>query len=275
MDKKRYKKTRYQNIFKNIKNGNYIVRISNPDTTISRDKNNNKIYDINLAKDIRDNKSNHIIKTQQINNKDVFEKVWKMYIGESVERLAYKTYRKKIIFYNRFFKPYFEGLKISKINKKDINNFINKIDTTNKQKNEISTQLKAFFNWCIKKDILFINPASNIEIFKTEKKEMCYWLPEHIKTILNLLNNDINNNVNVKTAYMLKIFIMLSFSLGARTGEVRALRFCDISKEYKTISINHSIEYNPKSESYLKETKNKYSKRKIDISDLLLNELLE
>lgn len=50
MDKKRYKNTRYQNIYKNIKNGNYIIRISNPDTTISKDKNNNKIYSDTLLR---------------------------------------------------------------------------------------------------------------------------------------------------------------------------------------------------------------------------------
>ena len=39
MDLKRYRKTRYENIYQNIKNKNYIITISNPKTTISESVN--------------------------------------------------------------------------------------------------------------------------------------------------------------------------------------------------------------------------------------------
>lgn len=65
MDKKRYSKTRYQNIYKNIKNKNYIVSISTPKTTLST-IDGKKIYNINDAIKLRDDtrKKHYIIKQQ-------------------------------------------------------------------------------------------------------------------------------------------------------------------------------------------------------------------
>lgn len=275
MDKKRYNNTRYQNIYKNIKNGNYIIRISNPDTTISKDKNNNKIYDINIAKDIRDNKSNHIIKTQQISNKDNFEKVYLKYIEDCKKKLAYNTYHKKEKLYKSHFKNYFDDLRVSKILKQDIIQFVSTVQTTILQKNILLKELRAFFNWCIKKEIILINPLTSIEYFKIDKKEMKYWTPEHLKKILEYLNNNIKNNTEKEKSYIIKTIILLGFTTGARIGELRALKFTDIDITYKTIKIAHSIEYNPNSKLLIKETKNTYSKRIINISDKLLNELLD
>ena len=275
MDKKRYKKTRYQNIFKNIKNGNYIIRISNPDTTISKDKSNNKIYDINLAKDIRDNKSNKIVKMQQINSKDSFKKIYLKYIDDCKKKLAYNTYHKKEKLYNAHFKNYFDDLKVSKIMKSDIIQFINNVQTTNLQKNILLKELRAFFNWCIKKEIILLNPLISIEYFKTEKQEMKYWTPDHLKTIIDYLNNNIDNNIEKEKSYIIKIIILLGFTTGARIGELRALKFTDIQIDYKTINVAHSIEYAPNTTNLIKETKNYYSKRVVNISDKLLNELLD
>jgi integrase len=275
MDKKRYKKTRYQNIYKNIKNGNYIVQISNPKTTISKDKNNNKIFDINLAKDIRDNKSNHIIKTQQINNKDNFENLYLSYIKECKKKLAYNTYHKKEKLYKAHFKNYFDDLKVSKILKSDIVQFINNVQTTNLQKNILLKELRAFFNWCIKKEVIYLNPLISIDYFKIEKQEMKYWTPEHLKKILDYLNNNIKNNLKKEKSYIIKILILLGFNTGLRIGELRALNFNDIDMDYKTIKIVHSIEYAPNNTNLIKDTKNVYSKRIVNISDKLLNELLD
>lgn len=273
MDKKRYKSTRYQNIYKNIKNGNYIIRISNPDTTISKDKNNNKIYDINLAKDIRDNKSNRIVKTQQIKSKDVFSKVWSEYIKDCKKKLEYNTYHKKEKLYNSHYEKFFNDLKVSKILKQDVKLFLNNARTTNGQKNILLKELRAFFNWCIKKEILLMNPTKNIEYFKEEKKEMRYWTPEHLKKILSVLDDDIKNNVNKSNAYFIKMFIILGFNLGARIGEVRALSFCDVLEDYNKVFIRHSIEYNPNIKTFLKATKNPHSKRSVDVSPKLIHEI--
>lgn len=261
MDKKRYKNTRYQNIYKNIKNGNYIIRISNPDTTISKDKNNNKIYDINLAKDIRDNKSNRIVKTQQISNKDNFEKLYLLYIEDCKKKLTYNTYHKKEKLYKAHFKRYFDDLRVSKILKSDVVQFINNVQTTSLQKNILLKELRAFFNWCIKKEIILLNPLISIEYFKIDKKEMKYWTPEQLKKILDYLNTNIKNNLQKEKSYIIKILILLGFNTGLRIGELRALNFKDIDIDYKTIKIAHSIEYDPNNKDLIKDTKKRVFKK--------------
>lgn len=274
MDLKRYKKTRYQNIFKSINNGNYIITISKPKTTISFDQKGNKIFDISTALDIRNSKSTKIIKTQQIKTKDSFQTVWEKYM-DAMSNLSFNSLKKKRIFYNKYFKYYFGDMKLSKITKEDISDFLKFADTTNKEKNALLMQLKIFFNWCIKNDILLYSPARYTEKLKEEKKDIRYWLPEHIKKMVDVLNDDILiGDLQTKhIAYIIKMVVLIGFSLGDRIGETRALRFKDISKEFNIISINHSIDYDPSTKNFLKETKNQNSKRKVDVSPKLLYEI--
>ena len=93
MDKKIYSKTRYQNIYKNKKNGNYIISISNPKTTISKfdDK---KIYDIDVALKLRNNSQLKPIKTADTGT---FKELWGKYMVEceKVEKQAYNTRKKR------------------------------------------------------------------------------------------------------------------------------------------------------------------------------------
>lgn len=273
MDMKRYKKTRYQNIYKSIKNQNYIIVIPGTRTTISKDEKQNKIFDIDMAIKLRDNKKIRITKKSQTNTY-TYEHIWQYYISYCENNLSYNTCKKKKLLYNAYIKD-IKDIKISKLTKQDIIKFISNLSTTTKQKNVILKQIKAFLNWCVDKEYIVFNPAITISKQKEEKKEMKYWLPGHLKAILNVLNEDIANGSDdtKRVAYVTKMIILLGFNLGDRLGETRALRFCDISEEYKTITISHSIDYDPKSKTFIKDTKNEHSKRTIDVSDKLLKEI--
>ena len=72
MDLKRYEKTRYQNIYRNKKNKNYMIMISNPKTTIGI-VNGKKIFDIEEAKKIRDNPKIRLQKESEIKTKNNFD----------------------------------------------------------------------------------------------------------------------------------------------------------------------------------------------------------
>lgn len=274
MDMKRYKKTRYQNIYKSIKNQNYIIVVPGTRTTISKDEKQNKIFDIELALKLRDSKKLRITKKQEAIKSKNFEEVWKEYIKCCNKTLSYNTLKRKRIFYNSHF-YLFNSYKLSKITKNDINKLLISSDSTTKTKNKILSELKAFFNWCVREEYLIFNPASTIVKKKEDKREMKYWLPEHLKLMLNTLEDDVVNGDEKKKriAYAIKMVILLGFSLGDRLGETRALRFCDISKEYKTITINHSINYDTSDTNFLKVTKNEESKRVIDVSDKLMGEI--
>lgn len=274
MNLKTYEKTRYQNIYRHKKNKNYIVKINVPvDTTISN-INGNKILKLEEALKIRDNPKTKIQKQNEIQVKGSFDEIWEKYIFwcKYNDKQAYNTYRKKEYYYNAFFKNHFKQ-NITKINKtilvKDIDNF----NTTDKEKNAIIKELKAFFNWCKKEEYIIINPMDNIKKYKVTKSEMKYWQPDEIKRFFDYINECINSNTDKEKAYRIKMLVLLCFSLGDRIGETRALTFGSINKDKSLINISHSINYDPKSNDYLSSTKNYWSQRSIDISNNLIKEL--
>lgn len=233
-----------------------------------------KIFKIDDAIKIRDNPKIKIQKGLEVTNKEDFDSLWEKYIYSCkyIMKLAYTTILEKEKMYNKYAKNAFSK-KVSKISKEDVTLFIENMDTTYKQKNAMLKELKAFFNWCIKEEYLITSPAKNISKYKVEKTEMKYWTPNEVTKFIYTLNQDIDNKVNVYTAYRTKIFTLLEFSLGDRVGETRALTFDSIDNKLGIIKIKHSINYDRKSSDFLSYTKNYHSQREVDISYKIIQEV--
>lgn len=260
-----YQKTRYQNIYRHKKNKNYVIRMNKPVETSISEIDGKKIFKIEDAVKIRDDPKIKIQRTVEIKYSDNFDEIWKKYMDycQYEEKMSYNTCNKKNKIYNKHLKNKFKQ-QIGKIKKENIAKFLDKIDTTNKQKNEILKQLKAFFAWCLDENFILIDPAKRIKKYKVTKTEMKYWLPEHIIKILTVINHDINKSIipsdkkglKIKyKAYIVKMIIVIGFSLGDRIGETRALQFGKVSSEFNTIRISNSINYNTKDENFLSSTK--------------------
>ena len=83
MDKKIYKRTRYQNIYYNMKKKNYIINFTRPNMTIS-EIDGNKIFDINSAIDLRNSYKSKITKMQtNAIAKNTFEELYTKYLEYS------------------------------------------------------------------------------------------------------------------------------------------------------------------------------------------------
>lgn len=276
MNMKIYEKTRYQNIYRHQKNKNYIIMMSKPVKTSISSINGKKIVKIEDALKIRDNPKIKVQKGLEVIHKEDFDSLWDKYVSycKYQKKIEYNTLNRK----NKIYKKYFKGnftKKISKLRKEELARFLNDLDTTNKQKNEVLKELKAFFNWCVAEEILITSPAKNINHYKVEKTEMKYWTSKEIKQILEVLNNDIkSNNVNlIKKARLIKIFILINFSLGDRVGETRALTFECFDEKLGVVKIKHSINYDTSSNDFLSNTKNYHSQRVVDVSDKLIQEV--
>lgn len=260
MNTKIYEKTRYQNIYRHKKNKNYLVMISKPVKTTISTIDNQKILRIEDALKVRDNPKIKDQKAIEIINAGDFDTFYTKYINwcENVQKLAKNSIIRKSKTYNRYLKNVFKK-KLSKINEEDFIYYINGLKCTDKTKNEIIKESKAFLNWCVKQKVLLYNPIINIKKYKVLKTEMKYWTPEEIKAFFITIDNDINNNINKEIAYRTKMFVLLGFSLGARTGEILNLSFSNFSYTKNTVSI--------------KGTKTKKSDREIDVSTKLVDEL--
>lgn len=276
MDKKIYEKTRYQNIYRHKKNKNYLIMMSKPVKTSISTIDGKKIMKLEDALKIRDNPKIKVQKGLEITYKEDFDSLWCKYItaNKNELQLAYNTIIRKEKMYNKYLKGYFSK-KVSKITKDEIITFLNKMDTSDKQKNEMIRLLKAFFNWCIKEEYLIVSPMLSINKFKTEKPQMKYWTPDEIKRVLNTLEEDIksNNYFLIKKARLVKMLILINFSLGDRVGETRALTYDCFNENLGIVSIKHSINYDTSSDDFLSDTKNYQSQRDVDISRKLINEV--
>lgn len=274
MDLKTYEKTRWQNIYRHKKNKNYVIMISKPiKTSVSRIE-GKKIFDKEQAIKIRDTYKPNISTYRNVNTD--FDTLYLKYIDncEMVQKLAYNTILKKKRVYNRYFKNKFSK-KINKINKNDIIKLVNYSECSEKQKNLLITQLKSFFNWCIKEEIVYVSPILNMPLYKVSKNEMKYWTPNNLKKFLSTLNEDIKNWETKEVAYRIKLLTLISFSLGCRIGETRSLSFNSFDIENKKVNILHSINYDNKNNNYVKTTKTYHSQREVDITEKLINEVLQ
>lgn len=276
MDKKTYEKTRYQNIYRHIKNKNYVIMMSTPvKTSISRIE-GKKIFKIEDALKIRDNPKIKAQKGLETTYKEDFDTLWCKYINvcKNELQLAYNTVIRKEKMYNRYLKNKINK-KVSKITKDEMSKFLNDMDSSDKQKNQMLKELKAFFNWCIKEEYLIVSPIANIKKYKIQKSEMKFWTPDELSKILNILNEDIENGAlnEVIKAHLIKLFILINFSLGDRVGETRALTFDCFDEKLGIVRIKHSINYDRNSSDFLSNTKNYHSQREVEISSRLIAEV--
>jgi tyrosine recombinase xerC len=74
-------------------------------------------------------------------------------------------------------------------------------------------------------------------------------------------------------ASMVKILILIGFSLGDRIGETRALTFDCFDEKLGIVKIKHSINYDKEDEKFLSDTKNYPSQRDVNITKKLISEV--
>lgn len=268
MDMKVYKRTRYQNIYKH-KNGNYVVILNKPvKSSISR-INGEKIWKIEEALKIRDNPKIGLQKKSEMLYKDDFDYLFDKYLNwcVNVDKQSYNNTSKKEIKYNAYLKGKFKK-PLNKITTEEYAMIISKLNTTDKQKNQVLKLLKAFLNWCVNEEILIYNPASKIKNYKVSKTEMKYWESDDIKSFFEYINTE-----NTEQAYRIRLMVLLGLSIGDRIGESRALTFGSIDCNHNTITINHSINYDPNSTNFLSNTKTYSSQRTIEVSEELIKEI--
>lgn len=276
MDKKVYENTRYQNIYRHKKNKNYVVMISKPvKTSISR-FNGKKILSIDDALKVRDNSIIKAQKAIETKDKNTFDELWEKYINDCryVKKLSYTTLTRKEKDYNRYFKNKIE-VKVTKADTDFWSKYIDKLDCSDKQKNEMIKQIKAFYNWLIDNDIANYNPLSKIKKYKVEKTEMQFWTKEELSRFFNKMEEyaGSEDKETKKSALMIQTLVMIAFTLGDRIAETRALTFDSIDKNKELINISHSINYDRTSENFLGNTKNYQSQRKIVIIPKLIEQI--
>lgn len=153
------------------------------------------------------------------NNTMTFKSAYDLYLIECKKKDSPTTYFNKERSYRKRY-DCFEDLKINKIKENDIIEWINNLKKELKTETvRVSEQnLNAFFNWCIKRKILEINPFIFIDRTKKEKTKLNFWTEKEFNEFIDIVDND----------YYKLIFTTL-FYTGLRKGELFGLKYEDIS----------------------------------------------
>lgn len=249
MKKDKYEKTQYPNIWKNKIDGTYAIDIS-----LGTDSKGKRIRTtrtgIKKEKEAREILSNIKLKKQikiEITEKAKFEDLLDEYydwllIGKKIKESTLNRKKSRI---NSRILPYFKGMKIVNINRKDIEGYHKYLDSATKQfhgkngiistdipldnetKNSIHKTLSAYFNWIITyKELIKVNPCKSVTNFKIEKKDIEYYTLNQLNLLMKTIEGD-----NTKEEHI-RLFIMAViqglFISGFRPGEFLGLRFTDV-----------------------------------------------
>ena len=153
-------------------------------------------------------------------------------------------------------------IKVTNLNVKILEDFyndlINNTNLSTKTIRHYQTLINTMLNDAKKWGYILVNPNENIERIKVIKKEIKFYTPEEVNTLLKVLENE---------SLKYRALIYLALDSGARRGEITGLTWNDVDFDNNTININKTTQYVAGVGVFEKSTKNETSNRVVYISD--------
>ena len=167
-----------------------------------------------------------------IDKNALFNEVYDKYILDCESKNFSPTTLDNIKFNYRQKYTRFENTKISKIKDVDLINWIEwlKHDLSTETVRTREASLNAFFNWCIKKKIIDINPFIYIDRTKSTKAKLNFWTEEQFKSFLTVVNCETH-----------KLIFTTLFYTGLRKGEFCGLNSSDINFDKNELHLSHTV----------------------------------
>ena len=260
MDKKLFEKTKYNNIYKNKKNGTYAIDISlgydeygkRIRTTKKGIKELNEAKKILHSEELKRNIRNNILNISKFEDgiEEYYE--WCTLSG----KVSNESLRKKKCRFDKHIIPYFKNIKLEKIDENFILKWHQKLNETDSlgivSKNTLHKQLSAYFNWLlIHRKVITFNPCKSVDNFKIPPKIIEYRTLEQMNELWNTILNDKNKSENTKliTYALTKCLFFTGFRIGELLGtkikdyDYDILNSDDINVEEIKLSLNRTIYY--------------------------------
>lgn len=184
----------------------------------------------------------------------------------SVRKNTYLVHERNI---KNHITPYFQSLLLKDLKPIMYQKFLNHLTDKGYSKRTVEIAHGTMYNAMSKAVILGIlqkNPCLGANVKGTEKqKEIQFIDSSDIPAFLHASYQD---------NYLYWLFFMVLIETGMRKGEAAALQWTDVDLKGKTISINKTLDFDPKEDEELfGDTKTHKSKRIITISQSLTNAL--
>lgn len=279
MDKKKYEKTNYPNIYKNKENKTYAIDLSLGYDNITGKRIRTTRTGIKTEKEAKE-----LLKKLTINdklkkdliNKLTFDQAFEKYLYyyEFEKKAAVNTIKKRKLFFINYYQSFFNNMKLDKIKKQNGLDFqqtlINKETINDRSRREIFGHLASFFKWCVKRDFISHNPLNGIENFTYKEREMKFYTIEEFNQFINYCDNKYKQTQNIITLAS-TLLCRLMFFLGTRAGETQALQIKDFDFEQNAIVINKSAHFEVGKGTVIGKTKTTSSNRTLYTSTALMN----
>lgn len=279
MDKKKYEKTSYPNIYKNKQNGTYAIdlslgydnitgkRIRTTRTGIKTEKEaKNLLKKVTLDDKLKKDLVNKLTFDQ------AFEKY--LYYYEFEKKSAVNTIKKRRIFFKNYYQPFFNNMRLDKIKKQNGLDFqqtlINKETINDRSRREIFGHLVSFFKWCVNREFLIYNPFTGIENFSYTKKEMEFYTIEEFNKLIKYADDKYKATKNIVTLAS-TLLCRLMFFLGTRAGETQAFQIKDFDFNENSVTVNKSAHFEVNKGTVIGKTKTISSNRKLYTSEPLMD----
>ena len=122
-------------------------------------------------------------------------------------------------FYEKMEK-HFIGQDIDKISRLDIKQYL--MDLAIKSINPYKTILTAIFELAVDDGVIKVNPSQNIKLKTYQKRKVEYYTKDEVNRILSVIPDGLP----------IKVFLMIAFNTGMRSGEVLGLQLGDFQDGY-------------------------------------------
>lgn len=154
-------------------------------------------------------------------------------------------------FYNIIFET-FGLLNITEITRLDIKKYL--MSLTISSKNPYKIVLKGVFELALDDGLIDTNPALNIKLDSIPKKKVEYYTKDEVSSLIN------------SSSGLFRVYLMIAFNTGMRSGEILGLQLGDFEKNY--IHIKRT-----RTKGIVGIGKNVYSNRKVPYPAYILDEV--
>ena len=163
-----------------------------------------------------------------------------------------KNFSRMKQFYNKI-ENHFGSKNIDAITRLDIKQYLLNLEI--KSKNPYKTVINSVFELAVDDGIISTNPSLNIRLTPQKKKEVEYFTKEEVRSILNAVSDD-----------LMRVYLLIAFNTGMRSGEVLGLQLGDFEKNHISIKRTRTL-------GVVGSGKNNLSLRKVPYPSYILDEV--
>ncbi|MCU7388615.1 site-specific integrase [Bacillus sp. ST24] len=196
-------------------------------------------------------------------SKMLFSEVSIKWLERRKREIRYSTYKTYNQVLDTHILPYLGNIKISKVNQRLLNSFVDEQYEKGYSKNYISKQiavLKLILNFAVEEGYLKHNPAKKLKKQEEKNTVTSYWTEEEAKTFL----------ATARTSPYYAVYL-IALATGLRKGEILGMRWDAVDFENSRIYVKQILTNDGKKLEIGAKTEN--SLRSVEVSQNIMEEL--